>query len=229
MLVIGLPIIYSFQAKGIPLPGFCKYICPAGTFEGAIFLLINKANQSFFEMLGALFTWKFVLLILFIVGSVFIYRVFCRFFCPLGAIYGIFNKLSILGVKVDKTSCTHCNKCVNNCKMDVKFVGDHECIQCGECMKECPVKCINWKLISKAIKEDDETEIIKDATIDEVNNKKVFKISRKNFNIITYVLMLVSLTTVMVLVNISPNIYKTYDIVDDFKVTDNYKYSNSFE
>ena len=222
VLVIGLPLIYSFQAKGIPLPGFCKYICPAGTFEGAVFLLMNKANQSFFEMLGALFTWKFILLIIFIVASVFIYRFFCRFFCPLGAIYGIFNKLSILGVKVDKTTCTHCNKCITNCKMDVKEVGDHECIQCGECMKECPVKCINWKLISKAIKEDDETESIQNATIDEVNTKKVFKISRKNFNIITYVLMLVSLTTVMILVNIGPNTYKNFDIVDDFKITDCY-------
>ncbi|MBQ4570075.1 MAG: 4Fe-4S binding protein [Bacilli bacterium] len=222
VLVIGLPLIYSFQAKGIPLPGFCKYICPAGTFEGAVFLLMNKANQSFFEMLGALFTWKFILLIIFIVASVFIYRFFCRFFCPLGAIYGIFNKLSILGVKVDKTTCTHCNKCITNCKMDVKDVGDHECIQCGECMKECPVKCINWKLISKAIKEDDETESIQNATIDEVNTKKVFKISRKNFNIITYVLMLVSLTTVMILVNIGPNTYKNFDIVDDFKITDCY-------
>lgn len=219
VLVIGLPLIYSFQAKGIPLPGFCKYICPAGTFEGAIFLLANKANQSFFEMLGTLFTWKFFLLIIFIVASVFIYRFFCRFFCPLGAIYGIFNKLSILGVKVDKSTCNHCNKCVNTCKMDVKVVGDHECIQCGECIKECPCKSINWKLISKAIKEEDDKELEPiDASVDEVQNKKVFKISKKNFDIITYVLMLVSLTTVMVLVNIGPNVYKTYDVVNELTI-----------
>ena len=65
----------SAQEKGLPLPGFCKYICPAGTFEGAIFLLMNKANTTFFEMLGTLFTWKFFLLIIFIVASIFIYPI----------------------------------------------------------------------------------------------------------------------------------------------------------
>ena len=222
VLVIGLPLIYSFQEKGIPLPAFCKYICPAGTFEGAIFLLINKANTSFFDMLGTLFTWKFFLLIVFIVASVFIYRFFCRFFCPLGAIYGIFNKLSILGVKVDKSACNHCNACINTCKMDVKEVGDHECIQCGDCMKVCGCKAIKWKMISQIIKEDEEKEqAATESKVDETNKNQIFKISKKDFNMVTYMLMLVSLTAVMVLVNISPNLYKTYDIVDKLSITYN--------
>lgn len=222
VLVIGLPLIYALQDKGLPLPGFCKYICPAGTFEGAIFLLMNKANIAFFDMLGSLFTWKFFLLIIFIVASVFIYRFFCRFFCPLGAIYGIFNKLSILGVKVDKSACNHCNVCINTCKMDVKEVGDHECIQCGDCMKVCGCKAIKWKMISNIIKEDEEKALKQEevrSTIDEVNDKKVFKISKKNFNIITYVLMLISLTTVMVIVNLESKVYKTFDVVDELDVT----------
>ena len=222
VLVIGLPLIYSFQEKGIPLPAFCKYICPAGTFEGAIFLLINKANTSFFDMLGTLFTWKFFLLIVFIVASLFIYRFFCRFFCPLGAIYGIFNKLSILGVKVDKSACNHCNACINTCKMDVKEVGDHECIQCGDCMKVCGCKAIKWKMISQIIKEDEEKEqAATESKVDETNKNQIFKISKKDFNMVTYMLMLVSLTAVMVLVNISPNLYKTYDIVDKLSITYN--------
>ena len=222
VLVIGLPLIYALQDKGLPLPGFCKYICPAGTFEGAIFLLMNKANTAFFDMLGSLFTWKFCLLIIFIVASVFIYRFFCRFFCPLGAIYGIFNKLSILGVKVDKSACNHCNACINTCKMDVKEVGDHECIQCGDCMKVCGCKAIKWKMISQIIKEDEEKALKQEevtSTIDEVNDKKVFKISKKNFNIITYVLMLVSLTTVMIVVNLESKVYKTFDVVDELNIT----------
>ena len=221
VLVIGLPLIYGLQAKGLPLPGFCKYICPAGTFEGAIMLLINKANTSFFDMLGVLFTWKFLLLILFIVASVFIYRVFCRFFCPLGAIYGLFNKLSILGIKVEKSKCNHCNACINNCKMDVKEVGDHECIQCGDCMKSCGCKAIKWKMISQIIKEDeekDQQENNNQAIIDESKSKKVFKISKKNFNIITYVLMIVTLTTAIVLTNLGPRTYKTFDVVEELNI-----------
>ena len=29
--------------------------------------------------------------------------------------------------------------------MDIKRVGDHECIQCGECIAVCPTKAISWK------------------------------------------------------------------------------------
>lgn len=142
-LAIALPLIYG--AFDIPLPAFCKYICPAGTLGGAVMLLINPNNAGLFGQLGWQFTWKFCLAIGFVVSSVFIYRVFCRFFCPLGAIYGFFNRYALIGVTVDKRSCTDCGLCVAHCKMDVKRVGDHECINCGECMSVCPTKAISWK------------------------------------------------------------------------------------
>lgn len=153
VLVIIIPIMYGV-IQNLPLPAFCKYVCPIGTFEGGVLLLANGNNATFFAQLGPLFTWKFAILVAFIVGSIFIYRFFCRFFCPLGAIYGIFNKLSIIGVKVDKSKCNHCGACVSNCKMDVMEVGDHECIQCGECIKTCHSCAISWKTISTKVKAD---------------------------------------------------------------------------
>ncbi|MDE5592423.1 MAG: redoxin domain-containing protein [Clostridiales bacterium] len=143
VLAIAIPLVYAIGA--MPVPAFCKYICPAGTIGGAVMLLINPSNTGLFGQLGWQFTWKFSLAIAFIVGSVFIFRFFCRFFCPLGAIYGFFNKFSLIGVTVDKENCTDCGLCVAHCKMDVKRVGDHECINCGECMAVCPTKAISWK------------------------------------------------------------------------------------
>ena len=143
LFVVIFPLIYAI--KDFPLPGFCKYICPAGTFGGAIALLINPNNEGMFDMLGPLFTWKFVLMISFIVGSIFIYRVFCRFFCPLGAIYGLFNRFALFGIKLEKKSCINCGKCITTCKMDIKTVGDHECINCGDCISVCPTNAISWR------------------------------------------------------------------------------------
>lgn len=143
VFVIALPLIYAMRS--MPLPGFCKYICPSGTLLGAVGLLSNQNNSNMFPILGPLFTWKFCLLVVFLVGAVFIYRFFCRFFCPLGAIYGLFNRISILGVKLEKPKCTDCGLCIGACDMDIQKVGDHECISCGKCINVCPTGAISYK------------------------------------------------------------------------------------
>lgn len=159
LFVIIFPLIYAL--RDMPLPAFCKYICPSGTLGGAIAMLLNPSNNDMFEMLGPLFTWKFVLLMSFVIACIFIYRAFCRFICPLGALYGLFNKFSILGIKLEKPKCIDCGLCVSKCKMDINHVGDHECINCGECIPVCPTKAISWKG-SKIILP--ENEIPEDAT-----------------------------------------------------------------
>ncbi len=141
--VIIIPLMYGL--RNVPLPGFCKYICPAGTIEGAFGLLSNAVNESELARLGPLFTWKFILAVSIVVGCIFIFRMFCRFICPLGALYGIFNRFSMLGVKLHKPSCTNCGLCISKCQMDITHVGDHECISCGECISVCPTQAISFK------------------------------------------------------------------------------------
>ena len=181
-LVVIVPVLYGL--RNVPLPGFCKYVCPAGTIEGAFGLLSNKVNESHLSMLGPLFTWKFILAVSIIVGSVFIFRVFCRFICPLGALYGLFNKFAILGIKLEKPKCTDCGLCISKCKMDIREVGDHECINCGECVGVCPTKAISWRggkvilppdeiaTITPDMSEEEKSECIKNT---EKCNKKLAK------------------------------------------------------
>lgn len=237
VLLIGfvfiIPIMFGVVSDKA-IPAFCKYVCPIGTFEGAVFLLSNGNNANYFEMLGGLFTWKFILLILFIVGAIFIYRFFCRFFCPLGALYGIFNKISIFGIKVDKSKCTNCGSCITNCKMDVKYVGDHECIQCGECKAVCHVNAIDWKHISTIIREEklafektnlnyetitsfqgNSSETINNQYLNENNevesnkveskDKKLKKNRKKIVEIFISVIMLIVLITALIYYNVDWN------------------------
>ncbi len=141
--VFVVPITYA--VRDVPLPAFCKYICPAGTLEGGLLLLANKVNASYFSMLGPIFTWKFLLMVTILLLCVFAFRFFCRFLCPLGALYGIFNGISLFGIKLDRSKCVDCGKCISHCKMDIRHVGDRECISCGECMDVCPTQAISFK------------------------------------------------------------------------------------
>ena len=124
-------------------PFFCKYICPQGVLEGAIPL--SLANSGIRAALGHLFTFKFTILVLVILLSILFYRPFCKWICPLGAIYSLFNRISFLKIMVDSEKCVGCQKCSHACKMDVNVVDtpNHpECIRCGACMKACPTNAI---------------------------------------------------------------------------------------
>jgi len=134
IFVFALPVYYLIN-KGAAVPAFCKFICPAGTLEGGIPLV--AANTDLQKIAGALFNWKIFALVIVIVSSVFIYRFFCRFLCPLGAIYSFFNRHAIIGITVDESKCVNCKACIKQCKMDTCKINDRECIRCGECKKVC--------------------------------------------------------------------------------------------
>lgn len=153
IFVLILPFAFYFMT-GIGVPAFCKFICPAGTLEGAIPLL--STNPMLRTAAGWLTVWKFSILAVFLILMVIAYRPFCRWMCPLGAFYGLMNKYSAAGIAVDSSSCVHCGKCAAVCKMDTKIAGDRECISCGSCVSECPTQAIRFKKLS--IKNDKPSE-----------------------------------------------------------------------
>ena len=138
IFVVVVPTILVF-ATGKSAPLFCKYICPAGTLEGAVPLLLT--HESLRDSAGVLFWVKLSILVLVIAGCLFVRRFFCKILCPLGAIYGLLNKVSLYHITVDKSKCISCGKCAESCMMDVdpvKHPRSAECIRCGACRAVCP-------------------------------------------------------------------------------------------
>lgn len=145
LVLVGLVIVGPFvflATTGVGVPTFCAYLCPAGTLEAGIPLVMD--NESLQMLVGALFDWKVVTLTVILIACLFIYRPFCRFLCPLGALYSFFNRFALLRYTVDATSCTHCDTCLKTCRMDIHTVGDRECIQCGACVPDCPENAIHF-------------------------------------------------------------------------------------
>lgn len=138
LFVIVLPMTVVNEV-GMGDPFFCKYLCPAGILEGGIPLA--AADTSIRASLGGLFTWKSCILLGVVTLSVFFYRPFCKWLCPLGAFYGLFNKISVYRLQVDADLCTACGVCSRVCKMDVdvfRTPNHAECIRCGDCAAACP-------------------------------------------------------------------------------------------
>lgn len=137
VFVIILPVtIVNIVGGGTPW--FCKLVCPAGTLEGGIPLSI--ASPGIRSALGWLFTWKMFLLLTVVVLSMKVYRPFCRYVCPLGAIYGFFNPIALYRFKIEEEKCTDCGACERACPMAIdvrKRPNSFECIRCGKCLSSC--------------------------------------------------------------------------------------------
>ena len=149
MFVIILPM-FALDEYGMSDPWFCKYICPAGTLEGG--LPLAALNEGIRASIGWLYTYKLAILAVLIIASLIIYRPFCKYICPLGAIYSAFNKISVFKLRCDDSKCVSCGKCARVCKMNVdptRLPDSAECIRCGKCISECPTQALKFTAKNK--------------------------------------------------------------------------------
>ena len=142
-MVIVLPFLIV-DKFGFGETIFCKYFCPAGTLEAGLTLPYIVPQLK--KIIGFLYFYKVAILIFFIFLFIITKRPFCRFFCPLGAIYSLFNKISFIQIKRDENSCVKCMQCVKACPMNLnlnEICNDFNCIKCFSCKNVCKFNAIN--------------------------------------------------------------------------------------
>ena len=101
---------------------------------------LEKEWGDFRYTLYFLLGMVFFLLLLLLFLSLVSYRPFCKYLCPLGAVYGLFNPVSCLRLEVKKERCTDCGACEAVCPMSLNPAenpGSPECIRCGKCISAC--------------------------------------------------------------------------------------------
>lgn len=148
LFVVLLPM-FLVDATGLGSPYFCKLICPAGTLEGGIPLVV--ANSSLQDAVGFLYAWKIGILVVLIILSLMIWRPFCKYLCPLGAVYSLFNPISLVRLRLDREKCVTCGQCAQVCPMNVepfRNPDSMECIRCGRCGVACPTGALSLGLIN---------------------------------------------------------------------------------
>lgn len=145
VFVIILPFGMRHFLVETGLPWFCKYICPSGTIFGAIPLLSN--NEMLRLQTGILTMLKSLIAGGVVIASLFISRFFCRVLCPLGAIYGLFNRISFFRINFHEDKCTNCGQCGKACQLclePVKQPNSHDCVRCGGCVRACHTKALTY-------------------------------------------------------------------------------------
>lgn len=144
IFLVGAGSLFLFGGFA-KVPAFCKYLCPSGTLFGALPLLAS--NEALRDQAGGLFLWKLGILLALLLLSVKVYRPFCQYLCPLGAIYGWFNRFSLVQVHWERERCTACGACQRACPVDLapeEISRSAECIRCGKCTTACPEKCLHF-------------------------------------------------------------------------------------
>jgi len=116
---------------------WCRYLC-FGALLGVIPYWLTWQTVSAF--------WLVYHLAIFAAYVAFSYmthgRAWCRYFCPLGAIFSLVNPIALVKRKYNSDACIQCGKCTPVCPMDLDPTKDDlrsklDCIKCGRCAKEC--------------------------------------------------------------------------------------------
>ena len=160
LFVIILPLLVT-DAAGYGQTWFCKFICPAGTLEAGLPLMLIDPGLR--EMAGKLFFSKTTLLIIIILWSTVNMRPFCRAICPLGLIFGFFNKISWLRLKFHDDVCVECKACELICPTGVSFadgrddINSTKCIRCMRCLNLCPGGAVTIEFSSSIRKQHHES------------------------------------------------------------------------
>ncbi len=140
IVLIGLAVTGAF-AVGSPL--FCK-LCPAGTRTAGIPQVVLRPSLR--QMTGPLYWVKISLLAALAATALFVKRPFCRFLCPLGAVYSPFNRISLMRMHVNNAACTRCGACRRVCPVDIAVFEDPNsdaCVRCLECTR-CPAVTVKF-------------------------------------------------------------------------------------
>lgn len=116
-------------------PWFSK-LCPAGTLSAGIPWVLGDARAAAaIGEVGAMFLAKLLILGVFLGLFVMIKRPFCRTTCPFGAIMSLFNRVSVLQLRV-APGCRGCDRCRARCPVDLRVSDDpasRDCVRCLRC------------------------------------------------------------------------------------------------
>lgn len=142
--LLAFIVLHSFATL---TPTYCFWFCPfKGTSE---FIEVN----SFIRVIQT-----FIFVSLWVLLAIFLpllskKRTQCGLFCPMGAFLSCTGKINLFGVRIDKSICRQCNRCIDACPTFALTPESLEqgkplitCSKCGACFDSCPDGAIAFSI-----------------------------------------------------------------------------------
>jgi len=120
-------------------------------------MLATFGKAPAFSYVAANMTTGLIIFALIAAASFFVERFFCRYLCPLGAVFSVASKLRIAKIQKPRTKCGNCRICTKNCAMGILLyksdvVDSGECIHCMQCVTKCPRKNVTLAVSEKDVR-----------------------------------------------------------------------------
>lgn len=141
---------------------YCSFLCPTGFYYGVLEYALTTGIKDViaqFPFIHLLLMYHITFAIFILIGSMKLGgRFFCKYFCPLGTLYGFFSKIAMFQIRTKGGSCRDCHACEKVCPMkidvrDQSYMNKSNCIVCGRCEKVCPTNKIEYNFsLSQKIK-----------------------------------------------------------------------------
>jgi polyferredoxin len=129
------------------MPTYCAWICPFKTVTE-----YEKVTNFETVVKTTIFLSLFISVVV-VLPILTRKRTQCGMFCPMGAVNSLFNKVNVYDIKIDKSKCTGCLKCVKECPVNALSEEDVKngkasftCVKCGKCVDACSKHAIHFHI-----------------------------------------------------------------------------------
>ncbi|MDR1557303.1 MAG: 4Fe-4S binding protein [Tannerellaceae bacterium] len=126
-------------------------------------LLMRIENYALYHVTIHTVTWAgliagIIILLVFIVLTIFRGRLFCNTLCPVGALLSLVSRYSFFRMTFNTETCNHCGNCERSCKaeaIDSKSmkVDTSRCVDCFNCTSSCTRNSIRYRWAPFFVKE----------------------------------------------------------------------------